>query len=103
MSRATARKSGRTSNKFLGAICPTSSTRPTRRSFKAEIIFESWPTLSRTMSSTNAASSGEVSFEGNGHEPLDARSPCLPGKDQRQRAVFRDDANSIEFLRHKRT
>src|SRR5947207_10895078 len=58
---AIARRSGRKSNRFPGSTCPTMTHCLMPRSVKAEIIFESCPTFSQTMSSTSAASSGFVS------------------------------------------
>src|SRR2546429_4322073 len=60
-SMAIARRSGRRSNRFVGEICPTMTLCFTAGSAKAEIILESRPILSQTMSSTSAASSGFVS------------------------------------------
>ena len=58
---ATARRSGRRSKRFFGAICPAMTQCFTPRSVKAPINFESCPTRNQTMSSTRLASVGSVS------------------------------------------
>ena len=55
------RRSGRTSYRFFGAICPTMTHCLMPRRVKALIIFESCPTRTHTISSTNGASAGLVS------------------------------------------
>ena len=96
-----ARKSGRRSNRFLGAIWPSITQWRTPRSVKAEIILESCPTLSQTISSTNPASLGfRLAVEGGGDDAFGALGAGLPGKKQRQRAIARNDANAVEMFRH---
>ena len=48
-SSAIARRSGRTSKRFFGAICPSITHCATPRSVKAEMSFPSCPTRSQTM------------------------------------------------------
>ena len=68
---------------------------------KAAIIFESWPTLTQTISSTSAGQRGVgFAFEGDGDEAFDAQLARLPGEQQRQGAVAGDEAEGLDVDGH---
>ena len=104
ISSASARRSGLTSNRFRGAICPSMTHRATPRSLKAAIILDNCPTLTQTISSTFWASAGSVSWsKATATSRLTPWARACSRKRQRQRAIAGNDAKSVQRLIHSQT